>query len=131
MSAEVHLPWTTLGGGDRTAPKNEWGPRGWAWLHTQAINYPENPSKRDQLLMFTQYWAFIISLPCARCRLHAVQYTRNTPPNLTGSSGFQTWAWKFHNSVNHRLGKPCMSPEEYRAAYAEETAATHWRHIAG
>lgn len=132
MNQEVILPWVVGGGAPppKPVPKSVWGPRGWAWLHAQAIGYPSNPSNLAQASMFARYWAFVQSLPCEECRVHATAYARQYPPDFSGTTGFQTWAWRFHNAVNRRLGKPLVDAEEYRRLYAEETAATYWKYVA-
>jgi len=113
---EVQLPWLQTRE-PISMTKNQWGPIGWAWLHTQAINYPQNPTKFEQIAMFTRFWSFIQTLPCIECRIHATNYTRIYPPDFSGSIGFQIWAWRFHNMVNYRLDKPLMSVNEYRRMY--------------
>lgn len=133
MSAQiVELPW--VGGSEngpppKPVPKSEWGPRGWHWLHLQAINYPENPSQEDKLRMFRRFWAFVQSLPCPECQTHATQYARDYPPDFSGSAGFQTWAWRFHNAVNRRLGKDLMAAEEYRDTYRAELAGRYKEYV--
>mgnify|MGYP003692587161 CR=1 FL=1 len=131
MNYEVKLPWVVSGGAPPPEPiaKSEWGPRGWAWLHTQAINYAAHPTKIDQAAMFARFWSFIQRLPCEECRMHATKYARQYPPDFSGSAGFQTWAWRFHNAVNYRLGKSLVTAEEYRGLYAEETAASYWKYV--
>lgn len=114
-----NLPWESV---LEPLPRNVWGPQGWHWLHVKAINYPECPSKIEQIAMFAQFWAFIQKLPCPECQQHATAYARSYPPDFSGSSGFQTWAWRFHNAVNNRLGKPLMTSEEYRTTYMAELA---------
>lgn len=130
MSHEVPLPWLrTREPPPKPVPKSEWGSRGWAWLHTQAINHPAYPSELDRIAMFARFWSFIQTLPCSECRIHATEYAREYPPDFSGSAGFQTWAWRFHNAVNLRLGKPLMSAEEYRRTYAEEISKNYWKYV--
>ena len=125
--SEKHPFW--LFGVEGEISRDEWGPRGWYWLHTQAINYAADPSEQDRMGMRNRFWAFIQSLPCPECRLHATRYARLYPPNFSGGSAFQTWAWRFHNAVNHRLGKPLMDCEEYRKTYASELAGSYWNYV--
>ena len=131
MNHKVKLPWVEGGASNvkQPAPKTEWGPRAWHWLHSQAINYPAHPSKTDQTTMFARFWSFIQTLPCADCRVHATKYASDYPPDFSNSSGFQTWAWRFHNTVNRRLGKDLMTAEEYREAYAEEITQNYWKYV--
>jgi hypothetical protein len=131
MGDDGVLPWAAVGGDGRGPPptKDVWGPLGWAWLHRQAIDFPAAPAPPEQAAAFIRFWAFVQTLPCAECRVHATRYAREFPPDFSGSAGYQTWAWHFHNAVNRRLGKPLMSAEEYQAAYAEEIAASYWRFV--
>jgi hypothetical protein len=127
MFRREKLPWLAAGAGWAPAPKAEWGPRAWHWLHLEAINYPAAPEKGVRLAAFARFWAFVQGLPCAECRAHATRYARAYPPDFSGSAGYQTWAWRFHNAVNRRLGKPLMAAEEYRRAYQVELARRYER----
>lgn len=100
--------------------KKQWGPPGWRWLHTTAINYPRAPTRADAQATFRRVWDFVSNLPCEECRRHATHYVTSNPPNLASSDAFQEWAWRFHNAANARLGKPLVSFEEYRRLYARE-----------
>jgi hypothetical protein len=105
-------------------PPATWGPRGWHWLHTTAINYSHTPTRRDARDVFTQIWRFVTQLPCIECRTHAVTYVRAHPPNLKNNSTLQNWAWQFHNNVNMRLNKPALTFGEYRQVYSDEISWT-------
>ncbi len=114
------LSWLAPGGPPPgEVPKSVWGPEGWDWVHSQAICFPAEPALAERLLMQRRFWAFILLLPCPECRAHATEYARAHPPDLRGSAAFQTWAWRFHNAVNYRLGKPLMSAAEYVAKYGD------------
>lgn len=139
MNSEVKLPWAApaatgghAGAGAAAppapAPKSEWGPRGWAWIHVEAINFPARPAGADRRAMFARFWAFVQTLPCPECQKHATDYTRDYPPDFSCSAGFQTWAWRFHNAVNRRLGKPLMQAEDYRRSYSEEISQSYWKY---
>lgn len=102
------------------APKKEWGPRGWRWLHVAAINYPAAPTMPEARLMFRRIWNFLAHLPCEDCQAHALQFAIRWPPDLAGPDTLQRWAHDFHNSVNRRLGKPSLRYEDYLEMYAAE-----------
>lgn len=133
--AQVQLPWVAKPGDKpkKPVPKSEWGPPGWRWLHLEAINYPAAPDEKLKMAMFLRFWAFIQSLPCAECHSHAMEYIRAYPPDFSGSKGFQKWVWRFHNAVNHRLGKPLMSSEKYQDTYKEEIEESfkrsYWKYV--
>ena len=129
MAAEVELPWVVRGA-PALGSKSEWGPRGWAWLHALSISYPAAPTKHERFAAFARVHAFIRSLPCDECTQHATAYVRRFPPDFSGSCGLQTWAWRFHNAVNLRLGKPIVDAEAYRRLYAEELSAANWPLVA-
>ena len=118
------LPWRKTGGAPEL--KCDWGPRGWYWLHAQAIDYPADPSKQNRITTHTRFWEFVQTLPCPECRRHATDYVRAYPIDLADTMSFQTWAWRFHNAVNRRLGKLLMDAASYRAAYAEEMSRCYW-----
>jgi mitochondrial FAD-linked sulfhydryl oxidase len=100
--------------------KNEWGPRGWNWLHTVACQYPAKPTSANVRMTSQRIWNFINHLPCAECRVHATEYIRGHPPTLESTYSLQSWAWTFHNYVNRRLGKPTISYDEYQKLYSDE-----------
>ena len=106
--------------------KDQWGPRGWDWLHTTAIGYAHEPTDLEKRAMFYRIWNFVSHLPCAECRGHATRYVAAAPPDLGDTYALQAWAWKFHNAVNARLGKRLVSYEEYQRLYADQLCWTEW-----
>jgi FAD-linked sulfhydryl oxidase len=106
-----------------------WGPKAWAWLHREAVDYPDAPSDRDRLAASIRFWSFVQSLPCENCRFHVTKYARRSPPDFRSSAHYQAWAWRIHNLVNRRLRKPLMTPEEYSETYAPVVEASYWRHV--
>lgn len=106
-------------------PKTEWGKLGWNWVHNRTIRYPERPSEADKREVFHDIQKFLSELPCEECRGHALQYWRANPPDLTSTWSLQSWAWRFHNSVNERLKKPVMEYDEYQREYADELCRAH------
>lgn len=97
-----------------------WGPRAWREWHEAAIFYPARPAKADAEAMALRLGRMIAGLPCARCRRHAAEHVRADPPDLRSSLAFQAWVWRFHNSVNRRLGKPELPYDAYLELYAEQ-----------
>lgn len=107
-------------------PKNEWGPKGWNWLHVLAINYPPAPTRVDARVALHRIWKFVTHLPCTECRGHATRFFRENPPSLASTFSLQAWVWKFHNAVNLRLKKPLVSYAEYQRLYADEICWANW-----
>ena len=98
------------------------GPERWYVGHTLAINYPEVPTEQDRARAFINLWTLITDLPCDVCRNHATEHVKRYPPNMSGSQAYQKWWIQFHNTVNHRLGKPLFTYNEYWQKYAAEIA---------
>jgi hypothetical protein len=101
-------------------PLEEWGRRGWRWLHITAINYSRFPSADESRIVYRRIWNFVRGLPCDNCCSHGLAYLIRYPPDLRNSESLQRWMHDFHNSVNTRLKKPTISFEEYRGLYADE-----------
>lgn len=56
------------------------------------------------------------NLPCASCIPHGQEYIRLNPPEQESPS---VWCWRYHNSVNRRLGKPEMEWNTYKEIYLQ------------
>ena len=55
-----------------------WGPKGWFFLHSIALNYPKNPTDHDKR-NFKQFFESIqYVLPCPQCSQH---YSENLQKN--------------------------------------------------
>lgn len=100
-----------------TWSKSEWGPYGWNWLHTLAATYPDSPDVEQASTVYRRLWGFASRLPCGECRTHAIAYIKANPPFLKTAAGFQHWAWRFHSSVNERLGHRDITFDAYIARY--------------
>jgi FAD-linked sulfhydryl oxidase len=109
------------------APPRVWGPKWWRWLHITAINYPQNPTRRDAHEAANRVHHFIANLPCVMCRRHATGYTMSNPPKLVDNQDFQIWVWRFHNSVNARLGKKICEYDDYLSNYSDEICLADWQ----
>jgi hypothetical protein len=109
------------------APKKKWGPMGWAWVHGAAIDYPLDPSPEEARATLRRVLSFAAHLPCGECRGHATEYIMKNPPNLSNTYAFQSWVWRFHNSVNLRLGKRAITYAEYVAFYSREIENAAWK----
>jgi hypothetical protein len=107
-------------------PKPTWGPLGWNWLHTTAIEFPAQPSAGDRREVLRRIWDFVSRLPCAECQGHARRYLQRNPPAADDTYSLQAWAWRFHNAVNARLGKRQVSYAAYQHAYSDEICWASW-----
>lgn len=91
------------------------GPGLWnAIHHTAAIC-----DLRDDGKAFFTHWivTFVRSLPCERCRKHALEHIKGNPPDQEDS--YSIWAWKMHNKVNEFLGKKKFPFSIYRQIWLQ------------
>ena len=91
-----------------------WGPKLWFFIHTIAINYPDNPSNLDKQKynMFFESLKHII--PCEKCRLNYIENLNEMPVinNLDNATTLFRWTVDLHNKVNSEIGKPILSYEQ-------------------
>lgn len=75
----------------------------WHQIHYKAAesNYQE---ERQEYCVWIRN--IIKSLDCPVCKVHAIEYLRNNPPELC--QNLFIWTWNFHNDVNQRLDKPIV-----------------------
>jgi hypothetical protein len=103
---------------------NIWGPHAWFFLHTIAINYPENPTNE----IIKKYKRFISSfveiIPCNTCKKGIKKIMFKKPLTikiLKNRELFVGWINDIHNQVNKKLGKKTFTLEEsieyYRKKY--------------
>ena len=77
-----------------------WGPHAWLFLHTITFNYPENPSEQDKVNFFTFFDSLKHVLPCAKCRKHYQENSKDLKDNLNSKDDLVKWLINIHNNVN-------------------------------
>ena len=96
-----------------------WGPKLWFFIHTIALNFPDNPSFEDikNYEMFFENLKYII--PCDSCRLHYTQRLSANPVSkyLTDANTLFIYTIDLHNEVNKSLKKKIYSYEEVAKIY--------------
>ncbi len=96
-----------------------WGPKLWFFIHTIALNFPDNPSFEDikNYEMFFENLKYII--PCDSCRLHYTQRLSANPVSkyLTDANTLFIYTIDLHNEVNKSLGKKIYSYEKVANLY--------------
>jgi len=101
-------------------PKN-WGPSLWHYLHTVAVNYPNNPSYSDIEKMVTWLDTLFITIPCEVCRDHYKTYIEDNKLRLfqicSSGNNLFNFLVDLHNWVNIQSGKRSWSYEEAREYY--------------
>ncbi|GJD09119.1 hypothetical protein Gasu2_33900 [Galdieria sulphuraria] len=98
-----------------------WGPGFWLSIHLICFWAKDKPlQERLQLAELLKY--MLSSIPCARCREHALRFVRDNDPSSVARNhelGLFAWSFLFHNAVNSRLGKPQPEFEDVRQTFAD------------
>lgn len=83
-----------------------WGPFFWASMHSVAMGYPINPTKKQK----KEYKSYFVSiknvLPCGLCRKSFSKFLKELPLNdkvLKNRKNLFIWTCKIHNKVNKKL----------------------------
>lgn len=115
-----------------------WGPLGWMTLHTISVNYPDNPSTADKLILKKFMDLFAETIACPSCKGDFTNmyktYTSRNPAWANSKYELFLFVVRAHNTVNKKIDKPRpatvsealeslriatkdKSPKEYRAGY--------------
>jgi hypothetical protein len=93
-------------------PEKSWGDGMWKSIHLTAA-WADDP---ELVAVFCRWVRMNCShLPCPECSSHAMAYIQAYPPEK--AEDVFVWTWRFHNSVNSRLGKPEMDYATARELY--------------
>ena len=92
--------------------QNIWGKAAWVFIHSIAVNYPENPlpcEKENTINFFTLLGDM---LPCRYCRQHYKENLKQLPVAADSKMDLIWWTIDLHNRVNSSTGKKVLSREE-------------------
>jgi FAD-linked sulfhydryl oxidase len=84
----------------------ELGRASWAYLHTLAAFYPENPSEDYQREMKQFLYSYSKFYPCGYCADRTNEELIRNPPRVKSQSELSQWMCEVHNEVNERINKP-------------------------
>lgn len=103
-----------------------WGPHGWKFMHAVALAYPETPSVEEKQAALQFFSSLEYLLPCESCKQNFRKEIQMFPlkPALVSKQKLNEWLTEVHNSVNKRLKKTVMTPEQVLEYVFSETAAT-------
>ena len=82
------------------------GPELWARLHEASIKL-KDPEDRKVFLMS---WLESIPSEGCPCKRRFINIMKELPPDYVS---FVTWAWRVHNRVNSKLGKPTFTWRQF------------------
>ena len=102
-----------------------WGPHGWKFMHAVALAYPDNPSTEEKRAASQFFTSLEYLLPCESCKQNFRKELQMFPlqPALESKQKLNEWLTALHNSVNKRLNKTVMSPEQVLEYVFAETKA--------
>lgn len=79
----------------------------WAFLHSTAAYYPDQPSPDDIRAAHGLIQGLAQLYPCTHCRAaFAADLLEHHPPTLGSRQEFSLWLCKAHNRVSASLGRP-------------------------
>ena len=81
----------------------QWGPPLWFVIHTTALGYPRNPTKRQKREMQDFFKGLKEHLPCTYCQKHfAEELSRINSSVFESRDSLFEWTVLFHDSVRKR-----------------------------
>ena len=102
---------------------NIWGPKGWFFLDTIILSYPDNPTNEQK-----QYFANLLYnieniLPCYKCRInykHHIDTIPLTDEILQNRENLLNWWIKMHNLSRIMMNKKVLSFDSFIEFYNKE-----------
>lgn len=85
--------------------KDELGSKTWAFLHTMAAYYPDQPTSEQRTDMKTFFTIFSKFYPCHSCAEDLQAQLKISPPQTDSQYLLSQWLCNIHNEVNKKLGK--------------------------
>ena len=83
-----------------------WGPKGWFFLETIILSYPDNPCSNDKLIFKNFFNNLGDILPCTKCRINYKNHILNNPLNdkiLNNKDNLINWIVKIHNLSHGKI----------------------------
>jgi hypothetical protein len=110
---------------------NIWGPNLWFFIHTIALNFPNNPSYQEIRYYEDFFNNLKYIIPCDKCKLHYTQRLEYNPiiKHLKNSDTLFRYTIDLHNDVNKSLNKKIYSYEEVIKIYKSHyNGKTYYKH---
>jgi hypothetical protein len=89
-----------------------WGSQGWHFIHSVALNYPDNPTQEEKDNYLEFFKSVGNTLPCEICAEHFRKKMEDTPPNMNSREDLFNWTVDVHNAVNKENGKKTYTYKE-------------------
>lgn len=100
-----------------------WGPKGWYFIDTIVLSYPNKPTQADKDEFFNFFHAVKRVLPCEKCRVHFFEYIDNNPLTdkiLNSKERLIKWILEAHNNVRRMQKKKEITLNEFFDYYIKE-----------
>ena len=99
---------------------NIWGPKGWFFIDTIILSYPNNPTSNDKQIYKNFLYQLKDILPCESCRQHYSLNIKEIPLSsyyLSSRNNLIEWIIKIHNKVNILKNKKLINKNEFIEYY--------------
>lgn len=104
-------------------PLHHWGTHFWAFLHTITIIDTDEPAiqLRDSEKAIEILREIHRVIPCSKCATHFQDFFKAEIEGRDRVHKMELFDLmvEFHNQINHKLGKPIVSPEEARSRWTK------------
>ena len=101
--------------------KTYYGPGYWAAMHIDSF---KAKTYEEKITAANTIARLITTFPCSKCKKHGTEYASHHPlihPINDGDPlSLFRWVWKFHNTVNQRIGKQVTSFDEAVKKWGDE-----------
>jgi len=93
-----------------------WGPKGWFFLDTIILSYPDNPSKEQKEDFASFLYSIGTMLPCQKCGYNYKDHLKLNPLTdkvLDNRDNLLEWWLKMHNLVRMEQNKEMFSKTSF------------------
>lgn len=93
---------------------NLWGPKGWYFIHSIALAYPDNATDKQKEKYKTFFLTLGDVLPCPVCQGHYKENVneKDLDRALKSKKFLFNWTVNIHNKINVLNDKPVLSHQE-------------------
>lgn len=100
-----------------------WGPKGWFFIDSIVLSYPDNPKPEDQQIFRNFILSLETILPCEGCRYHFGEFVAVNPLSdevMANKKNLINWILACHNNVRKYQKKSQFTLDEFYNYYIRE-----------
>ena len=93
-----------------------WGPCAWHFLHIITFNYPNKPTKQQQIDYYKFFKILGKILPCKWCRINYnanIKKIKLSPKIFKNRKTLSRWLYKIHELINNMTNKTRKNKKTY------------------